>query len=182
MTGCRPALRCIIYICLTSSCFYICSFSVKKFLDRPTTTKVSQQESLQSGDLPNFAICPQPSVNVSALQKLDFGFNMTLFNQTKICKKEGCDSLDNFGSFVELNKMDSNGVREHYNDLKFTASEVVEDVLVQLKNSSEISIKTLDNIRYMLPLYEMGDCPVFKVPDGFGSTSRITWVSANSFL
>ena len=79
-----------------------------------------------------------------------------------------------FGSFVELNKMDSNGVREHYNDLKFTASEVVEDVLVQLKNSSEISIKTLDNIRYMLPLYEMGDCPVFKVPDGFGSTSRIT--------
>ena len=128
--------------------------------------------SLQSGDVPSFAICPHPSVNVSALEKLE-GFEMDVFDQIKICKMEGCASLDNFGRFVEENKKDSKGVRALYNDLKFTASEVVQDVLVQLTNSSIISVQNLSNTRYMLPLYEMGDCPVFKVPGGLGDTSKI---------
>ena len=145
--------------------------SVKKFLKRLTTTKVSQVR-LQSGDVPSFAVCPHPSVNVSALEKLD-GFNMTLFNQTRICKMKGCDSLDNFGRFVEKNKMESERGEQLYNDLKFTAFEVVEDVVVQLTNSSMISVLKLGNTRYMLPLYEMGDCPVFKVPGGLGDTAKI---------
>ena len=171
MTGFMSALRCTIYLCLTISCFFVCSFSVKKFLDRPTTTKVSQVP-LQSGDVPSFAICPHPSVNVSAVEKLD-GFNMTLFNQIQICKMKGCDSLDNFGRVVEENKMDSKRVKKLYDDLKFTAFEVVQDVVVQLKNSSMISVLKLVNTRYMLPLYEMGDCPVFKVPAGLGDTAKI---------
>ena len=98
---------------------------------------------------------------------------MDVFNQTKICKMEGCASLDNFGKLVEEHKKDSKGVRALYNDLKFTASEVVQDVLVQLTNSRTMSMQNLSNTRYMLPLYEMGDCPVFKVPDGLGDTSKI---------
>ena len=128
--------------------------------------------SLQSGDVPSFAICPHPSVNVSALERLD-RFDMNVFNQTKICKMEGCASLDNFGKLVEEHKKDSKGVRALYNDLKFTASEVVQGVLVQLTNSRTISMQNLADTRYMLPLYEMGDCPVFKVPDGLGDTSKI---------
>ena len=58
--------------------------------------------------------------------------------------------------------------------MKFNASEVVEKVLVQLTNGSNISVPILRNTRYMLPLYEMGDCPVFKVPDGLGDTAKIT--------
>ena len=130
------------------------------------------QVALQSADVPNFVVCPNPSVNVSMLDKLD-GFNMTLFNQAKICKNDGCDSLENFGRFVEESNKDSEGVRKLYNDLKFTASEVVQDVLVQLTNSSIISVGKLANTRYMLPFYEMGDCPVFKVPDGLGDTAKI---------
>ena len=98
---------------------------------------------------------------------------MDVFDQIKICKMEGCASLDNFGRFVEENKKDSKGVRALYNDLKFTASEVVQGVLVQLTNSRTISMQNLADTRYMLPLYEMGDCPVFKVPDGLGDTSKI---------
>ena len=172
MTGYISVVRSIIYLCLTLTCFYVCSFSVEKFLNRPTTTKVSQVP-LQSGDVPRFAICPHPSVNVSALENLD-GFSMTLFNQTKICKMKGCDSLENFGKFVEENQKDSNGVKKLYNDMKFTASEVVQDVFVHLTNGSIISVPILVNTRYMLPLYEMGDCPVFKVPDGLGDTAKIT--------
>ena len=165
------ALRSTIYLCLTLSCFYVCSFIVEKYLNRPTTTKVTQVP-LQSGDLPSFAICPHPSVNVSALEKLDV-FSMTLFNQTKICKINGCNSLDNFGRIVEENKKDSKGVKTLYKDMKFTASEVVQKVFVQLTNGSTISVPVLVNTRYMLPLYEMGDCPVFKVPDGLGNTAKI---------
>ena len=172
MTGFMSALRCTIYLCLTLSCFYVCSISVKKFITRPTTTKVTQ-ETLQSGDVPNFAICPHPSVNVSALTKLN-GFNMTVFKQIAKCKMEGCDSLVNFGRFVEENKKDSKGVKQLYEDLKFTAFEVVQDVLVQLTNSTIISVREWANTRYMLPLYEMGDCPVFKVPDGLGDTAKVT--------
>ena len=58
--------------------------------------------------------------------------------------------------------------------MKFNASEVVEKVLVQLTNGSTIPVPILRNTRYMLPLYEMGDCPVFKVPDGLGDTAKIT--------
>ena len=132
------------------------------------------QEVLQSGDLPNFAICPQPSVNVSALRKLKNNFNETFFNQTRICKMKGCNSLTNFGQFVEKTTMNSNMVKEFYEDLKFSAHEVVDNVLVQLTNSTEISILNPADTKYMLPLYEMGDCPVFKVPEGLGATSRIT--------
>ena len=171
MAGFMSALRCTIYFGLTIGCFFVCSFSVKKFLNRPTTTKESEVP-LQSGDVPSFAICPHPSVNISALEKLD-SFNRTLFNQAEICKMKGCDSLENFGRFVEENKMESQRVEQFYNELKFTASEVVQDVLVQLTNSSIISVLKLDNTRYMLPLYEMGDCPVFKVPDGLGDTAKI---------
>ena len=172
MTGFMSALRSTIYLCLTLSCFYVCSFLVEKYLKRPTTTKVTQVP-LQSGDVPRFAICPHPSVNESALEQLDV-FNMTLFNQSKICKINGCDSLDTFGRIVEENEKDSEGVKKLYKDMKFNASEVVEKVLVQLTNGSNISVPILRNTRYMLPLYEMGDCPVFKVPDGLGDTAKIT--------
>ena len=128
---------------------------------------------LQSDDVPRFAICPHPSVNKSALAKFET-FNEALFNQTKICKMTGCDSLDNFGRYVEENKKDSNGVRTLYRDMKFTAKEVVKDLQVQLTNSSIRSVPILGNSKYMLPLYEMGDCPVFKVPDGLGDTGKIT--------
>ena len=44
MSNCLSALRSTIYLCLTLLCLYICTFSsnsvVKKFLERPTTTKV----------------------------------------------------------------------------------------------------------------------------------------------
>ena len=82
------------------------------------------QVPLQSDDLPRFAICPQPSVNISALQNLT-GFDRISFNQTSICQTEGCKSLDTFGHFVEENGMESKEVDQFYNYLKFTASEVV---------------------------------------------------------
>ena len=85
----------------------------------------------------------------------------------------GCAGLDYFGGLVEENKKDSNGVRQLYNDLKFFSSEVIHDVMVQLSNSNWISIHSRNNIAYMQPLYEMGDCPVFKVPDDLGDTSKI---------
>ena len=81
--------------------------------------------------------------------------------------------MENFGRFVEESNKDSEGVRKLYNDMKLTASEVVQDVLVQLTNSSIISVREWANTRYMLPFYEMGDCPVFKVPDGLGDTAKI---------
>ena len=135
------------------------------------------QVPLQSGDLPRFAICPQPSLNVSALQNLT-GFSRALFNQTAICKIDGCQSLDTFGHFVEENGMDSKEVDEFYNDLKFTASEVVHSLTVQLQNSEKVAIDidNMDNAKYMLPLYEMGDCPVYRIPEGLGDASKIVWV------
>ena len=87
---------------------------------------------------------------------------------------KGCNSLTNFGQFVEKTMMNSDMVKEFYEDLKFSAHEVVDNVLVQLTNSTEISILNPADTKYMLPLYEMGDCPVFKVPEGLGATSRIT--------
>ena len=116
-------------------------------------------------------------MNKSALAKLD-GLDPTVFesnfDQAKICKMKGCDSLDNFGTYVHESKKDSNGVRKLYKDMKFTANEVVHDLQVQLTNSSIISVPILANSKYMLPLYEMGDCPVFKVSDGLGDTGKIT--------
>ena len=138
---------------------------------RPTTTKVSQV-ALQSGDVPSFAICPQPSVNVAALVDL-IGFNRSMFDQSTICKMGGCAGLDYFGYFVEENQMDSKGVEHFFTDLKFSAYHVIADIAVQLTNSSTISINHIKNTRYMQPLYEMGDCPVFKVPQGLGTTSKI---------
>ena len=130
------------------------------------------QVPLQSGDLPRFAICPQPSLNVSALENLT-GFNRTKFDQTAICNIGGCQSLDTFGHFVEENAMNSQQVDEFYNLLKFTASEVVHSARVQLQNSDQVFIDITDNAEYMLPLYEMGDCPVYSVPEGLGDTSKI---------
>ena len=52
MTCCMSALRCTIYLGLTLFCLYVSSFSVEKFVNRPTTTKVSQVP-LQSGDVPS---------------------------------------------------------------------------------------------------------------------------------
>ena len=71
--------------------------------------------------------------------------------------------------------MDSKEVDEFYNDLKFTASEVVHSLTIQLQNSEKVAIDidNMDNAKYMLPLYEMGDCPVFKVPAGLGDTAKI---------
>ena len=50
MSNCLSALRSTIYLCLTLLCLYICTFSssnsvVQKFLDRPTTTKVSNHNA-----------------------------------------------------------------------------------------------------------------------------------------
>ena len=50
MSNCLSALRLTIYLCLTLLCLYICTFSssnsvVQKFLDRPTTTKVSNHNA-----------------------------------------------------------------------------------------------------------------------------------------
>ena len=50
MSNCFSALRSTIYLCLTLLCLYICTFSssnsvVQKFLDRPTTTKVSNHNA-----------------------------------------------------------------------------------------------------------------------------------------
>ena len=83
--------------------------------------------------------------------------------------------MDFFGHFVEENNMNSGRVDEFYNDLKLTATEVVHRVAIQAANSDQM--KTIrhdeDSARYMLPLYEMGDCPVFRIPENLGETSRI---------
>ena len=171
MTCCKSAMRCTIYLCLTLSCLYVSYFSVEKYLSRPTATKVSKV-NLQSGDVPSFAICPQPSVNVTSVEHL-IGINMSAIHQTLICKMGGCAGLDYFGHLVEENRMNSKGVRKLYNALKFSASDVILDVSVQLTNSSMRSISKLKNLRYMQPLYELGDCPVFKVPQHLGTTSKI---------
>ena len=44
---------------------------------------------------------------------------------------------------------------------------------VQLQNSEKVAIDEMDNAKYMLPLYEMGDCPVYKIPEGLGDASKI---------
>ena len=71
--------------------------------------------------------------------------------------------------------MNSGIVDEFYNDLKLTASEVVHKVAIQAANSDQMKIvrHDEDSARYMLPLYEMGDCPVFRIPENLGETSRI---------
>ena len=69
--------------------------------------------------------------------------------------------------------MDSQKVDEFYNLLKFEASEVVHSVMVQLQNADRVFINITDSAEYMLPLYEMGDCPVYSVPEGLGDTSKI---------
>ena len=69
--------------------------------------------------------------------------------------------------------MNSKEVAEFYNELKFTASEVVHSVNVQLQNSEQVPIDHMDNAKYMLPLYEMGDCPVYRIPEGLGDASKI---------
>ena len=83
--------------------------------------------------------------------------------------------MDFFGHFVEENKMNSGRVDDFYNDLKLTASEVVHKVAIQVANSDQLKIARHDedNARYMLPLYEMGDCPVFRIPENLGETLRI---------
>ena len=83
--------------------------------------------------------------------------------------------MDFFGHFVEENNMTSGNADDFYNDLKLTATEVVHKVAIQAANSDQLIIvrHDEDNARYMLPLYEMGDCPVFKIPEGLGLTSRI---------
>ena len=170
-TSLMPAIRWGVYLCLCLFCLYVSFIQLEKYIQRPTTTKVSQVP-LQSGDLPRFAICPQPSLNVSALQNLT-GFNRTSFDQTSICKIDGCKSLDTFGHFVEENGMDSREVDEFYNDLNLRASEVVHSVTVHLQNSDQIAIDDMDGAEYMLPLYEMGDCPVYRIPEGLGDASKI---------
>ena len=69
--------------------------------------------------------------------------------------------------------MDSKSVDQFYNYLKFTASEVVHSVTVQLQNSKHVAIDDMDIAKYMLPLYEMGDCPVYRIPEGLGDASKI---------
>ena len=83
--------------------------------------------------------------------------------------------MDFFGHFVEENKMTSRRVDDFYNDLKLTATEVVHRVAIQVANSDQMKIvrHDEDSARYMLPLYEMGDCPVFRIPENLGETSRI---------
>ena len=83
--------------------------------------------------------------------------------------------MDFFGHFVEENNMTSGNVDDFYNDLKLTATEVVHRVAIQAANSDQLKIARHDedSARYMLPLYEMGDCPVFRIPEGLGQTSRI---------
>ena len=83
--------------------------------------------------------------------------------------------MDFFGHFVEENNMTSGRVDEFYNDLKLTATEVVHRVAIQAANSDQMKIvrHDEDSARYMLPLYEMGDCPVFRIPKNLGETSRI---------
>ena len=79
-----------------------------------------------------------------------------------------------FGQFAEENNMDSNRVGEFYNDLKLTASEVVHSAMVvRRQNSDEMPRDIVDNTKYRFPLYEMGDCPVFRVPEGLRETSKI---------
>ena len=98
---------------------------------------------------------------------------MSAFYQTARCKMSGCAGLDYFGRLVEEHKKDSKGVRELFHDLNFHAFDVIDDVMVQMTNSSTISILNENNTEYMHPLYEMGDCPVFEVPEGLGATSKI---------
>ena len=83
--------------------------------------------------------------------------------------------MDFFGHFVEENNMNSRRVDDFYNDLKLTATEVVHRVAIQAANSDQMKIvrHDEDSARYMLPLYEMGDCPVFRIPENLGETSRI---------
>ena len=83
--------------------------------------------------------------------------------------------MDFFGHFVEENNMTSGNVDDFYNDLKLTATEVVHRVAIQAANSDQMKIvrHDEDSARYMLPLYEMGDCPVFRIPENLGETSRI---------
>ena len=71
--------------------------------------------------------------------------------------------------------MNSRRVDEFYNDLKLTATEVVHRVAIQAANSDQMKIvrHDEDSARYMLPLYEMGDCPVFRIPENLGETSKI---------
>ena len=69
--------------------------------------------------------------------------------------------------------MDSKKVDQFYNLLKFTASEVVHSVTVKLQNGEQVVIDDMDNAKYMLPLYEMGDCPVYRIPEGLGDASKI---------
>ena len=95
-------LRCTICLCLTYCCLYVAFFSWDKYLKQPTTTKVSQV-SLQSDDVPSFAICPQPSVNVNVLKHL-IGFNVSVFHQSTICKMDGCDGLDFSGDLLRQTK------------------------------------------------------------------------------
>ena len=148
-----------LYFSLAIASLVICYTQVSKYLEYPKGAKVKQVPP-QARDLPNFAICPQPSLNTTALKNL-LGFDKTRIEST--CADKGCNFLEEFGYLAEQNNMSSQQVLRFYHDLKFRASEILDLALVVLANGSTISID-LEHDSFGLPVYEVVDCPVILLP------------------
>ena len=149
----------ILYLSLALASLLACYTQVSKYLEYPKGAKVKQVPPWAQ-DLPNFAICPQPSLNTTALKNLS-GFNRSRIEST--CAEKGCSFLEEFGHLAEQNNMSSDQVLGFYHDLKFRASEILYEALVVLKNDSTISID-LGYDTFGLPVYELVDCPVILLP------------------
>ena len=153
------------YFLLTVMCFYVCWERFTYYLTYPTGSTVSQ-EGLLSQDIPLIAICPQPSLNTTALNKLSSGS----VGPADFCTNGACNFLDIFGNLVESKNFNTSQVETLYEALRLTAPEVVLSAYAKLLNGSFVK---LTRETYNLPLNELGDCPVFTVPDGLRDVMSI---------
>ena len=150
----KGILTTIIYLGLTIACIFVCSIKVSDYLTYPTQSKVTQ-EIMDSEDIPFFVICPQPSLNLSALEGLE--------NTKDMCKTKGCSFIDTFGSIVEGNNFKSKEVANLYENLKLSAFEVIANARAHFSDKSHIDLKQELS---KLPNGELGDCLVYSVPTG----------------
>ena len=153
------------YFLLTVICCYICWERFAYYLSYPTGSAVSQA-ALLSQDIPLIAICPQPSLNTTALNRLSDGE----VEPGHFCTNGACNFLDIFGHLVESKNMNSSHVGTLYEGLRLTFREVVVSATAKLLNGSFVK---LTRETYTLPLNELGDCPVFSVPDGLTEVTFI---------
>jgi hypothetical protein len=116
----RSNITSLSYLVLSVACLLVCWNNLTTFLAFPTGSQVSQADIL-SQDIPSFAICPQPTLNLSAIKDLE-GFSQ---DKLIICQdplsKSNCSFMETFGSVIKAFNINSSQVEVFYKDLKLNS-------------------------------------------------------------